>query len=66
MEECGAAAQIAQYKKRFFNRLCFVTGEENVIQPEAEPMHQRSDRPDQVEQCQKDDSFSSKTSRGIL
>src|SRR5262245_11952511 len=59
MEKRGAAAQIAQYEKRFFDGLCFVTREENVIQPKEEPMHQRSDRPDQIEQRQKDNSFSS-------
>ena len=32
MQKGGAASQITHYKKWFLDRLCFVPGEENVIQ----------------------------------
>jgi len=38
VEECGAAAQIADNEQRFFNGMCFVCGEEDIVEPEAEPM----------------------------
>jgi len=40
MEEGGAASQIPQNEEWFFDRLCFVPGEEDIIQKEKEPMHE--------------------------
>ena len=57
MEEGGAASQISQNEERFFDRLCFVPGEEEIIQKETEPMDERTDGPDQIEQQEKGNSF---------
>jgi len=40
MKEGGAASQISQNEEWFFDRLCFVPGEEEIIQKETEPMHE--------------------------
>lgn len=45
----GAAPQVADDEQRLFNRMRFVRGEENVVEPEAEPMEQRAEGPDRVE-----------------
>ena len=66
VEEGGAAAQVAEDEERFFDGLCFVTGEEDVIEPEKEPVDERAGSPDQIEQRQKDDSFSCESCGGIF
>ena len=38
MQKCGATAQVAKDKERLFDRLGFMTREENVVEPETEPM----------------------------
>jgi hypothetical protein len=57
VQEGGPAAEVAQDEKWLFNWLRFVSGEENVIQEEAEPVRQSAQRPDQIEKKQKDQSF---------
>ena len=66
MQERGTAAQVAQDEKRLFDGLSFMTGEENVIEPETEPVEERSDRPDQVKQCEKDYSFACQSRGGVF
>ena len=66
MEEGRAAAQVAKDEKRFVERLCFIGGEEDVIEPEKEPMEQGTDGPNQVEKRQEDDPFSSESSGGVF
>jgi hypothetical protein len=39
MEEGGTASQIPQNEEWFFDGLCFVPGEEDIIQEETEPVH---------------------------
>ena len=57
VQKSRAAAEIAQDEERFFDRLFFVAREENIIQQEAEPICQPAQRPNQVEQKEKDQSF---------
>lgn len=66
MEKCGTAAQVAEYEERFVELLFLVGREENVIEPEKEPVHQRTDGPNQIEQCQKDDPFFDEAGGGVL
>ena len=40
MQEGGAASQISQNEERFFDRLCPMAREEDIIQEEKEPMHE--------------------------
>ena len=40
MQEGGAASQISQNEERFFDRLCLMAREEDIIQEEKEPMHE--------------------------
>ena len=58
VEEGGAASQVAEDEKRFFDGLCFMAGEQDVVEPEQEPVDKRARSPDQIEQYQKDNSFS--------
>ena len=66
MEKCGTAAKVAEDKERFIELLILVGREENVIEPEKEPVHQRADGPDQIEQCQKNDPLFDETGGGVL
>ena len=66
MQESGTAAQIADDEERFFDFLCLMPGKQNVIQEEAKPVDELSDRPDRVEHQQKDDSFACQSCRGVL
>jgi hypothetical protein len=50
VQESGATTQVPQNKKRFFNGLCFMSRKKNIIQKETEPMDERADGPDQIEQ----------------
>jgi hypothetical protein len=65
MEEGGTAAQISQDEERLFDRLCFVSRKENVIQKETEPVHQSPQGPDQIKQQQKDQTFARELSRCV-
>ena len=40
MKECGTASQVPQNEEWFVEWLCFVSGEEDVVEPEEEPMYQ--------------------------
>ena len=66
MKEGGAASQVSDDEERFFNRLCFMPGKEDVIQQKKEPVHELPKGPDQIEDCQKDDSFSGETGGSIF
>ena len=66
MQKCRTATQISQDKKGLFNRLCFVSGEENIVQKETHPMGERSDRPDQIEKQKEGNSFAAQVSGSIL
>ena len=50
MEEGGAAAQVAENEERFVERLVSIGREEDVVEPEAEPMDERAGDPDHIEQ----------------
>ena len=39
--------------------MIFVGGEEDVVQPEEEPVEERAERPDYVEERKEDNAFSS-------
>lgn len=58
MEEGGAAPQISDDEERFFDGLSFVRGEEDIVEPETEPMEQRTEGPDRVEKRKENDSSS--------
>lgn len=66
MQKSGAAAEIPQNEERFFNGMVFVGREENVIEPEEEPVHQAAERPDDIEQNQKDQSFFCEAGGSVL
>jgi hypothetical protein len=66
MQEGGAAAQVAEDEQRLFDGLVFVGGEEDVIQPEAEPVDEHAERPDQAEEGQKDDAFFGEAGGGVF
>lgn len=66
VQEGGTAAQVAEDEERFFDGLGFVGREEDVVEPEEKPVEERTDGPDQIEQCQKDNPFSCEAGRGIL
>ena len=53
MQKGGTASQITYYEKRFLDRLCFVPGEENVIQKKTKPVDERPQWPDSVKEQQK-------------
>ena len=50
VQEGGAAAIIADDEERFFDGLFFVGGEEDVIQPEAEPGEEGHEGPNGVKE----------------
>ena len=66
MEEGGAASQVPQNEKRFFDRLRFVPGEEDIIQKETEPVDKRPNRPYHVEEQEKDGALAGETGRCVL
>ena len=66
MKERGAAAQVAEDEKRSVDGLCLVGGEENIIEPEEEPVEQGTNGPDQIEEGQEDDPFSSEAGGGVF
>ena len=66
MQEGRSAAQVAENKKWLLDLIGFMRGEENIVEPETEPMDQRAGNPDRVEQCQKDDPFTSEAGGGVF
>ena len=66
VQERGSAAQTAEDEERFFDGLCFVPGKQDVIEKETEPMDQRPNRLDEIEQQEKDEAFAGETSRPVV
>ncbi len=66
MQEGRSAAQVAEDEQRLFDGLFFVGGEENVIQPEAEPVDEHAEGPDQAEERQEDDAFFCEAGGGVF
>ena len=44
----------------------FMGREENIVEPEAEPMDEWAGNPDQIEQYQEEDPFADETGGGVL
>ena len=65
MKKGRATAIIAENKERFFDRMVFVGGEEDFIQPEADPGEDRDGDPDNVEESKEYKAFFCKASRRI-
>ena len=57
VEKGGAGAKVAQQKERTFDGLGLVAGEEDVIEPEEEPVNKRTDRPYEVEKGNENQPF---------
>ena len=66
MQEGRTAAQVSENEERLFNRMVFVVGKEDVIQPEAEPVDQRSEGPDNVEKKEEGQSFFCERGSGVF
>ena len=66
MQEGGTAPQVAKDEQRFVDGLILVAGEEDVIQPETEPVDERAGDPDHVEQKQEDQPFFVEPGGGIF
>ncbi len=66
MQKGGAAPQIAEDEKRFFDGMIFVIGEENVVERETQPMNQTAERPDEVEKDEEDNSFRGEAGGGVF
>ena len=66
MQEGRTAAQVAENEERLFDGMVFVIGEEDVIQPEAEPVDQRSEGPDDVEKKEEGQAFFCKRGSGVF
>jgi hypothetical protein len=66
VQEGGTAPQVTEDEERFFDGLCFVGREENVVEPETEPVDERAGNPDQVEQYQEDDPFFGEAGGGVF
>lgn len=65
MQEGRSAAEIAQDEERLVDDLIFVGGEEDVVEPEEEPVDQVADGPDEVEEDQEDEPFAVESSGGV-
>ncbi len=65
MQKGGAAAKVTDNKKRFLDRLFFVGGEEDVIEPKTDPIKDGNERPNNIEECQKKDAFWCQTTGGV-
>ena len=46
--------------------MAFVGGEENVIQPETEPVNEHAEGPDDAEERKENNAFSSEAGSGIF
>lgn len=66
VQKGGAAPQIAEDEKRFFDGTVFVIGEENVVERETQPVHQTAERPDEVEKDEEDNSFGGEAGGGVF
>ena len=65
MKKGRAAAIIAKNKERFFDRVVFVGGEEDFIQPEADPGEDRDGNPDNIKKSEEYKAFFGQASRRI-
>ena len=66
MKEGGTASQIANDEKRLFDRLSLMSREKDVIEKEAKPMDQRSNRPDGIEHQKKEDALACQMGGGVF
>lgn len=46
--------------------MIFISGEENVIQPEEEPVDEHAERPDDTEERKEDKAFSCEAGGGVF
>jgi hypothetical protein len=58
--------RLPRMKSGFSMGCVFVTWEEDIVEPEAEPVDERTDRPDQIEQSQEDDPFFDESGGGVF
>ncbi len=66
MQKGRAAAEVAEDEERLFDGVIFIGGEEDVVEPEEEPVHRLPEGPDDVEQEQKGQSFFCEAGGGVL
>ena len=66
MQECRSAAQIAEDEQRLFDGMIFVGGEENIIQPETEPVDEHTEGPDDAEERKENNAFSGEAGGGVF
>ena len=66
MQKGGSAAQIAEDEQRLFDGMIFISGEENVVQPEEEPVDEHAERPDDTEERKEDKAFSCEAGGGVF
>ena len=65
VEKGRAAAIIADDEERFFDGVIFVGGEEDFVQPKADPIEDGDGWPNDVEKQQKEDAFGGQAARGV-
>ena len=66
MQEGRSAAEVAQNKERFFDRVVLVSREEDIVEPEEKPVHRLPKGPDDVEQEQEGQSFFCEMGGGVF
>jgi hypothetical protein len=66
VQEGGTASQVAKDEERPIQRLGLVRWEENIVEPETEPVDKGADGPDHVEEYQEDDPFSGEAGGGVF
>ena len=66
MQEGRSAAQVAEDEQRLFDGMIFVGGEENVIQPETEPVDEHAEGPNDAEERKEDSAFSGEAGGGVF
>jgi hypothetical protein len=66
VQEGRAAAQVAEDEQRLFYELIFISGEENVIQPEKKPVDEHTGDPDDNEERKEYNAFSGESGGGVF
>lgn len=66
VQKSRSAAQVAEDKQRFFDGMIFIVGEEHVIQPEAKPVDEHADRPDDVKEGEEEKAFAGEAGGGVF
>lgn len=66
MQKGRSAAQVAEDEQRLFDGMLLICGEENVIQPETEPMDEHTEGPDDEEERKENNAFSSEAGGGVF